>query len=209
MVFTDRFQAGRLLAEKLFPMRITFADPLVISLPRGGIEVGYEIANALSVPHTVFIVRKIGAPGNPEFALSALAETGFLLMGEYASEFQSHVEKMRSTEEKRIAHYKSVFRRGEDIPPTEGRTVIICDDGVATGLTFKCAVLAIRQRRPKEIISALPVAPKEVAEEISKIVDVAVILDTPAVFFAVSQFYERFHEESDSFYRKLLNLEDG
>jgi len=204
--FTDRFHAGRLLADKLKEILPSLKDPIVIGLPRGGIEVAYEIAKALNAPLDVIIVRKIGAPGNPEYAIGALAETGEILLSQEGIAYKDFVEKARQREQQKIDYYKSVFRGDREISELRDRSVIIADDGVATGFTFKSAVKAIRALSPFEVIAAIPVAPLDVAEEIKEMVDRIIVLEKPINFFAVSQFYGAFFEHDDEFYRKLLNL---
>jgi len=202
--FTDRFHAGRLLADKLKEILPSLKSPIVIGLPRGGIEVAYEIAKAINAPLDVIIVRKIGAPGNPEYAIGALAETGELLLSQEGTAYKDFIEKARQREQEKIEHYKRIFRHDRKISELHDRSVIITDDGVATGFTFKSAVKAIRALTPFEVIAAIPVAPLDVAEEIEEMVDRLIILEKPVSFFAVSQFYAVFFEHEDEFYRNLL-----
>lgn len=207
MGFEDRFHAGKLLASKLEELAPFLINPIILALPRGGIEVGFEISKRLQIPLGVFIVRKIGAPGNPEFGIGALAESGHISLSSFAKGLEKHVQRTIETERKRIEHYKKVFRLGDPPPELAGRSVILCDDGVATGLTFKCALEAIRQMEPHEVIAAIPVAPMETAEELSKLADKLLVLETPITFFAVSQFYRLFPENDDAYYQRLLGLE--
>ncbi len=207
MSFRDRFHSGQLLAERILKLKDELTDPIVLALPRGGIEVGYQISQKMGCPLSVFIVRKLGAPGNPEFAIGAVTETGKVLESEYCKEYGKFFQKIREEEEKRILHQKQVFRQGKELESVEGRSVILCDDGVATGLTFKAAILGVKEMSPREVIAAVPVAPYDVAMEISSLVDRGIFLETPTFFVAVSQFYQSFYDKEDSFYRSLLGIE--
>ncbi len=209
MHFADRAEAGRRLAEKLKPRAGDWPDPLLLALPRGGIEVGAEIGRALGIPLTVFIVRKLGAPGNPEYAIGAVAETGTVVISDRALANEDYVARVKKQELARIAQYRQLYRDGQELPPLDGRTLIFVDDGVATGATLKAALKVFRQAdspKPAMVVAAIPVAPAQTARELAKLADLAVFLHTPALFFAVSQFYADFDDRSEKHLRELLGL---
>lgn len=213
MRFRNRTDAGRHLGERLKPMAAGWPEPLILALPRGGIEVGAEVSRLLDIPLTVFIVRKIGAPGNPEYAIGAVAETETVVRSPWASEYGNYIEQAKHLEMGRITRYKQLYRDGEELPPLDGRTVILVDDGVATGATLKAALQVFRQPeapRIARLVAAVPVAPMETARTVGKLADEAVFLHTPEVFFAVSQFYDDFRDLPDGRLRELLGLQpDG
>ncbi|RLG36688.1 MAG: phosphoribosyltransferase [Thermoproteota archaeon] len=212
MLLANRAAAGRKLAEELQPLVENWPDPIILALPRGGIEVGAEISRSLNIPMTVFIVRKIGAPGNPEYAIGAVAETGTVVVSDATLAEERYLQRTKDAELKRIERYKELYRNGEELPPLDGRTLIFVDDGVATGATLKAALKVFRQPdAPKvaRLVVAVAVAPARSAREIAKLADEAVFLHTPALFFAVSQFYEDFDDQPDDVLRRLLGLEDS
>jgi len=209
MRFRNRTDAGRQLAERLKPVAIDWVEPLILALPRGGIEVGAEVSRLLNIPLTVFIVRKIGAPGNPEYAIGAVAETGTVVRSPCAGDYGDHLEQAKHLELERIVRYKQLYRDGKALPPLEGRTVILVDDGVATGATLKAALQVFHQPdspRIAKLVAAIPVAPLETAREVGRLAHEAVFLHTPEVFFAVSQFYDDFRDLPDDKLRELLGL---
>jgi len=209
MLLANRAEAGRKLAEELQPLVENWPAPIILALPRGGIEVGAEISRSLNIPMTVFIVRKIGAPGNPEYAIGAVAETGTVVVSDATLAEERYLQRTKDAELKRIERYKELYRNGEELPPLEGRTLIFVDDGVATGATLKAALEVFRQPdAPKvaRLVVAVAVAPARSAREIAKLADEAVFLHTPALFFAVSQFYEDFDDQPDDVLRRLLVL---
>jgi putative phosphoribosyl transferase len=212
MLLADRAEAGRKLAEELSPLVGDWPDPIILALPRGGIEVGAEISKALAIPLTVFIVRKIGAPGNPEYAIGAVAETGTVVVSDATLAEERYLRRTKDAELKRIERYKKLYRNGEELPPLAGRALIFVDDGVATGATLKAALKVFRQLdapKPAKLAVAVAVAPAQSAREISKLADEAIFLHTPALFFAVSQFYDDFRDQPDDVLRKLLGLKDS
>jgi len=198
-----------MLAEKLAPLAGEWPAPLVLALPRGGIEVGAEIARALHLPLAAFIVRKLGAPGNPEYAIGAVAETGTVVISDSALAEEKYLARVKQQELERIAKYRQLYRDGAELPPLDGRTLVFVDDGVATGATLKAALQVFRQPEAPpaaKLVVAIPVAPASTAHEIARLADEAVFLHTPEVFFAVSQFYEEFTDRSDAYLRQLLGL---
>ena len=204
-MFEDREDAGRQLAEKLEQYRGT--DAVVLALPRGGVVLGAEIAKALHLPLDIVVTRKIGHPDNPEYAICAVDENGSLLCNEterkLAGEkwFQEEVER----EQKEAARRTELYRGGRAPRALGGRIVIISDDGIATGLTIRLAVQAIKKQKPERIVVAVPVAPGEVVRELKKEADELVVLLPPAEFMgAVGAHYQEFEQVDDDTVIQLL-----
>lgn len=206
-MFKDRADAGRQLAEALRAYA-GVPDGLVVALPRGGVVVGYEVSRALRLPLEVFIVRKIGYPGNPECAYAAVGETGLLLVTEHGHGFRAlppgYLEECRAEQEKEIWRRKRLYRGGLPFPRIAGRTVLLVDDGLATGATFEAAVLALRTLKPKRLVGAVPAAPMETAERLRAQLDELVVLETPPFFMAVGQVYADFRQVEDAEVLSLL-----
>lgn len=199
MLFGDRHEAGRRLARCLEEYR--GGDAVVLALPRGGVVVGAEIAGALGLPLDVIISRKIGAPGNPEYAIGAVAENGEAQLNEAEiAAFgipQRYIQGQVQQELQEIERRIQFYRAGHRLPDLEGRTVILVDDGIATGFTVMAAIKAVRAQRPRGVVLAVPVAPPESVEELQPQVDKLVCLATPVPFLAVGRFYRRFEQLSD------------
>ena len=208
-MFRDREEAGRILADKLSPYR---NDPtaLILALPRGGVAVGYQLSLALHVPLDVFITRKIGAPGNPEYAIGAVAETGSHYLNQEAiSSFglsRHELERLIHVQEKEIARRKDLYRQGRPLPQLTGRTVLLVDDGIATGSTFMASALAIRGLQPRRLVGVIPVGPPSTIREVRSHVDELVILMTPDPFNAVGNFFADFTQVEDRDVIQYLNL---
>jgi predicted phosphoribosyltransferase len=202
-IFQDRTEAGRELAARLTAYR---NDPagLILALPRGGVAVGYEISLALNLPLDVFITRKLGAPDNPEFAIGAVSETGCLycnpdalrMMGGFSTASPYFQEMVRMQREE-IARRQGLYRRGRSLPDLKDRTVLLVDDGVATGATFLASVEALRNLQVRRLIAALPVGPAETLDEIGRQVDKLIVLATPEPFYAVGNHYLDFKQVGD------------
>ena len=209
MMFRDREEAGRILADKLSPYR---NDPtaLILALPRGGVAVGYQLSLALHVPLDVFITRKIGAPGNPEYAIGAVAETGSHYLNQEAiSSFglsRHELERLIHVQEKEIARRKDLYRQGRPLPQLTGRNVLLVDDGIATGSTFMASALAIRGLQPRRLVGVIPVGPPSTIREVRSHVDELVILMTPDPFYAVGNFFTDFTQVEDRDVIQYLNL---
>jgi predicted phosphoribosyltransferase len=206
-MFRDRADAGRRLAVALK----AYADVpggLVVALPRGGVVTGVEVSRTLRLPLDVFIVRKIGYPGNPECAMAALTETGLLFRteeGRGMNSFQpGYLEERRAEQEVEIKRRVGLYRGGAPFPKLDGRTVLLVDDGLATGATFEAAALALRELKPKRLVGAVPVAPPETAERVRALVDELVVLEAPAYFMAVGQVYADFRQVDDAQVLRLL-----
>ncbi len=199
-MFRNREEAGRLLADRLDFYR---EDPsgLVLALPRGGVVVGAVIAQRLRLPLDVIIVRKLGAPGCPEYALGAVSETGSVFMNEEAlAEFplsNRQLEALIASQRDEIARQQALYRKGRPLPPLEGRAVILVDDGIATGATVSAAAAAIKSARVGRLIAAIPVGPRDSLGRISRQVDELVVLAMPEPFHAVGQHYLDFSQVND------------
>ncbi len=199
-IYRDRADAGRRLAELL----IEYADRqdvLVLALPRGGVPVAFEIAKDLSAPLDVFVVRKLGVPGQPELAMGAIASGGVRVLNRdvvRALRISEHtIESVAESERDELARRETVYR-GERAPlEIEGRTIILVDDGLATGATMKAAVEAVREQHPKEVIVAVPTASPDVVAAFRRIADNVVCAATPTPFHAVGASYERFDQTTD------------
>lgn len=198
--FRDREEAGRLLAEAL-PEYAGRNDVLVLALPRGGIPVACEIARALNAPWDILVVRKMGAPGNPELAIGAVAPAGVCIvqqkiireMGMTAAE----VSALAAAEQQTRAESEALYRRQVAARPVEGGTAIVVDDGIATGATMRAAIAALRAMRAARIVVAAPVAPASTCRELRGLADQVVCLAEPEIFFAVGQWYVDFEQVSD------------
>jgi predicted phosphoribosyltransferase len=209
VVFQNREEAGRQLAAKLSAYR-NAPEGLILALPRGGVAVGYQLSLALHLPLDVFITRKIGAPGNPEYALGAVSETGTVYVNpEAAAAFRFNrkaVEALAEAERKEIGRRQALYRQGRRLPSLEGRLVIVVDDGIATGATFFASVEAIRHQRPARLVAAVPVGPEETIIKARKSVDDLIVLATPEPFWAVGNHYIDFTQVEDHDVLEYLNL---
>jgi putative phosphoribosyl transferase len=207
VLFRDRADAGKKLAAVMKDAAAGWREPLLLALPRGGIEVGVEISRALHIPITVFIVRKLGAPNNPEYAIGAVAEGGGMVLSPGWRPNDPYVLEAVQREQERIARYAALYRGDAPLPPLEGRTLVLVDDGAATGATMKAALKALRaveSNKPAKLIAALPVAPPQTAAELRGLADEVFLLHSPDAFYAVSQFYGSFTDLPDDRLRDLL-----
>lgn len=200
-MFRDRAEAGQKLADAL-RRYANRSDVLVLAIPRGGVLVGLEISRALQLPLDVLITRKIGAPGNPELALGALTETGYVHLNQdilaFVPNWARYVEQERMRQEEEIRRRRELYRQGRPLPALTGRTVLLVDDGVATGATYLASIAALKAAGTARIVAALPVAPPETAQKIRGYVDDCVILETPEPFEAVGLHYQNFYQVSDA-----------
>ena len=205
--FRDRMEAGQLLAEQLHEYERR-ADAIVLALPRGGVPVGYEIATKLGLPLDVFVVRKLGVPGQPELAMGAIASGGVRVLNEdvlRAMPFAAAtIAEITAEETREVERRERDYRDGRPAPEMEGRVVILVDDGLATGATMLAAIAALRQKNPVKIVVAVPVCPPETLQEIERAADDTVILFAPDWFRGVGQFYEDFAQLDDETVRDLL-----
>lgn len=206
-LFHDRHDAGRRLAQVLIPYKGT-KDAIILALPRGGVVIGYELSRALHLPLDVFVTRKLGTPGNPELAMGALTETGYRHLntdiiqsfGVSPVELEEEVQRQQQEIERRIKQY----RKDKSLPPLSGRTVLLVDDGIATGATFYASLEALRVLKVHRLVAAAPVAPPNVRSELGARADEAVILETPQPFFGIGQFYQDFTQMEDEAVVHLL-----
>lgn len=211
-MFRNREEAGWMLAEKLSHYR---NDPtgLILALPRGGVAVGYQLSLALHIPLDVFITRKIGAPGNPEYAIGAVAETGSRYLNQEAiSSFdlsRHELERLVHAQEKEIARRRDLYRQGRPLPQLTGRTVFLVDDGIATGSTFMASALAIRSLQPRSLVGVIPVGPPSTMREVRAHVNELVVLMTPDPFYAVGNFFVDFTQVEDRDVVEYLNLAEA
>ena len=206
--FRDRAEAGQLLARALDEYAGR-DDVLILAVPRGGVPVGYEIARRLRVPLEVFLVRKLGVPWHPELAMGALASGGVEFLNEdviRAYSIPAHVINAVAEHEQQELDRRTREYRGDRLfPSLERRTVILVDDGLATGSTMRAAVAAVRKQNPAAIVVAVPVAAIQTCEELRREVDRVVCLRTPEAFSAVGAWYDDFSQTSDEEVRKLLS----
>jgi putative phosphoribosyl transferase len=205
--FRDRFDAGRFLARHLGDYAAS-EYVLVLALPRGGVPVGYEVARALRAPLDVFIVRKLGVPGHEELAMGAIASGGIRVVNPSVIEPlgipEQVIDRVARAEEAELRRRERQYR--QDAPPIEvmERTVILVDDGLATGSTMRAAATALRKRAPAELVVAVPVAAAETCDEFRSEVDRIVCATTPEPFYAVGLWYENFDQTTDDEVRELL-----
>jgi putative phosphoribosyl transferase len=208
-MFRNREEAGELLAQELTEFR---DDPqaILLALPRGGVVVAYQLSLALHLPLDVLITRKIGAPGNPEYALGAVSETGALYWNREALAGLGLSERDRESaaraQEKEVARRVALYRQGRPFPDLTDRIVILVDDGLATGATFFASVATARQQHPRRVIGALPVGPRSTVQEARRLVDQLIVLRVPEPFYAVGNFYRDFEQVEDRDVLQYLNL---
>jgi predicted phosphoribosyltransferase len=207
VLFANRREAGRILAS-LVMKYADRDDVLVLALPRGGVPVAFEVARALNVPLDVFIVRKLGVPGHDELAMGAIATGGVRVLNEdvvISLELEPDViDAVAAREKKELARRERLYRGARPAPDVHGRTVILVDDGVATGSTMRAAVAALRKQRPARIVVAVPVAAPETCEEFKTEVDEAICAATPRMFNGVGRWYEDFSQTTDDEVHELL-----
>lgn len=208
MIFRDRTDAGRRLAERLLAFRDR--DPVVLALPRGGVPIGFEIAEALDAPLDVVLVRKIGVPFQPELALGAVSDGGApdivideRLMTELAIP-ESYVREASERHLGEIEHRRKLYCGDRAPLEIAGRSAIVVDDGIATGASMRVALRAVRRRRPRATVLAVPVAPPETIDELRPEVDEIICLSTPLDFMAVGAFYLDFAQVSDQIVASFL-----
>ena len=205
--FRDRVEAGRMLATTLQEYA-NRDDVVVLALPRGGVPVGFEVAKALHVPLDVFVVRKLGLPGQEELAVGAIASGGVRVLNRdllRALRIPEEVVGQIMQEEQRELERREREYRDERSPiDVRGKTVILVDDGLATGSSMRVAVLALKQKGPAQVVVAVPVAPADTCAELQSVADKVVCAVTPQPFLGVGQWYEDFSQTSDEEVRELL-----
>jgi len=204
-LFKNRTEAGKRLASEL---RDVGKNAIILAVPRGGVVVGFEIAHTLNFPLDIIITKKIGAPGNPELAIGAVAEDGTYLLdgglvqmlGVSRSFIEAEIERQKTEIKRRLLTYRG------DAPDLriEGLTVILVDDGVATGSTLKAALRSLKNRGAKSVVVAVPVGPLDTISELQQEADRVVFLSTPDPFYAIGEFYENFEQTTDEEVIELL-----
>lgn len=200
MIFRDRREAGRLLAERLSSLKGQ-KDLLVLAIPRGGVVVGSEVAKALGAPLDVYITRKIGAPYNPELAIGAIASDGTLILDRsLASRLgasQEYIEAQSAREREEIERRMRRYRGDRPSPDLKGKRVILVDDGIATGATIEATIDALQKTGLEELILAVPVGPRDTIGRLESKVDRLICLHSPEIFWAVGSFYMAFGQTTD------------
>jgi putative phosphoribosyl transferase len=208
MMFADRIEAGRLLADRLAGMEL--ADPLVLALPRGGVPVGAEIARRLGAPLDVVLVRKIGAPDQPELAVGAIADGGSpeIVLNENLVQAlhlgEDYIAAAAARELTTIERRRGEYAGVRPVVEPTGRTAIVVDDGVATGMTMQAALRGVRRRNPARLLAAVPVASREAVSMLRRECDAVVCLSAPRRFGSVGSFYLNFGQVSDEEVMRLL-----
>jgi len=207
--YHDRTQAGRVLASMLTTYR-NRRDVLVLALPRGGVPVAYEVAKALHVPLDVFLVRKLGVPGHEELAMGAIATGGVRVINEEVVRTlyipPQVLDSIASKEERELERREQLYRDNRYLPVMHDKTIILVDDGLATGATMRAAVRALRIQGPAAIVVAVPVAAYSTYRQFRAEVDEIICAQTPEVFYGVGWWYEDFSQTSDQEVRELLSL---
>jgi putative phosphoribosyl transferase len=212
MIFRDRRQAGNFLANKLGAYG---GDPtaVVLGLPRGGVVVGYEISRALRVPLDVLIARKLSMPDNPEYAIGAVSEPNAVYLNPDAVEAfrlsPADLDRFIQAQHQEIARRQHLYRQGRSLPELADRTVILVDDGIATGSTFFAAIEGVAAHSPRRVVAAIPVGPRETLAHVVSRVNELVVLDMPDPFSAVGQAYEDFAQVTDDQVIEILKLAHG
>lgn len=208
-MFKDRKQAGKQLGAAL--LKYKGENPVILAIPRGGVPVAYEAAIALDAPLDIVVVRKLGAPGQPELGIGAVVDGDHpqgVLNEEIMAELevsQDYLDREVARQLKEIRRRQEAYRGGRGPQQLEGRTVIVIDDGIATGGSMRAALRGVRRSNPKRLVMAVPVAPQETIESLRPELDDVVCLSTPEFFAAIGEFYEDFRQTSDKEVTELLD----
>jgi len=209
--FHDRRHAGQLLAQALAPYAGR-DDVIVLALPRGGVPVAFEVAQALPAPLDVFLVRKLGAPGQEELAVGAIASGGVRVLNHSIMRMllldERDIDAIAAREQRELARREQAYRAGRAEPALAGKTVIVIDDGLATGATMRAAVAALRQRQPTRVVVAVPVGAADTCALLRDEADEVVCLHRPEPFGGVGMWYDDFTQTSDDEVRTLLAAAD-
>jgi predicted phosphoribosyltransferase len=204
-MFRNREEAGKKLAEKL--LKYKKDKPIIFAIPRGGVVVAYEVAKKLKADLDIIIPRKIGAPYEPELAIGAVTEDGTIILNEdLVKELgisKEYIKEEASRQIEEIKRRMKFYRKGKEHKDVKNRSIIIIDDGIATGATMKAAVISLKKKHPKKIIIAVPVAPVDSINEMKKIADEVICLEEHKIFGAIGNFYHDFRQVEDE---EVINL---
>jgi putative phosphoribosyl transferase len=207
--FRDRTEAGQLLAKKLSKYA-NRRDVVVLALPRGGVPVGFQVANTLNAPLDILVVRKLGLPSQEELAMGAIATGGVRVLNEevisQAGISDQVIEAVTAREQKELNRRELAYRGDAAPPQINGKTIILVDDGIATGSTMRAAIAALRQQCPSKLVVAVPTAPLSSCEELRPIADEVVAVMMPERFYSVGLWYAIFGQTSDKEVRQLFEL---
>jgi putative phosphoribosyl transferase len=207
-LFRDRIEAGRMLAGKLrrYAGR---SDVVVLALPRGGVPVAFEVAKALQAPMDVFLVRKLGVPGDEELAMGAVASGGVRVLNEEVVRWnrigESTIEAVAQREQRELERRERLYRHGRTMPEISDKTIILVDDGLATGTTMRAAITALRSFNPSRIVIAVPTGPPDTCKEFQDEAEVVVCATTPEPFWAIGSWYEDFRQTTDEEVQSFLD----
>ena len=206
-LFKDRRDAGRKLAQKLTAY-VGRTDVIVLALPRGGVPVGYEVARALNAPLDIFIVRKLGVPGHEELAMGAIASGGERVINQdivrYLHIPPGMIDAIAAREIQELKRRERAYRGDRPAPQVEGYTVILIDDGLATGASMRAAITALRAQNPSQIVVAVPTAASETCQALEPEVDDMICATTPEPFYGVSRWYQDFSQTTDAEVKMFL-----
>jgi putative phosphoribosyl transferase len=202
-MFEDRKQAGQKLGRALKAYKQ--CDGIVLAIPRGGVEVGFYVAQYLEIPLSVVIVRKLPFPDNPEAGFGAIAEDGSIFFVDqiYKRLHSEMLKRILREQEKELERRKAVLRGGKSLPSIAGKTVLLVDDGIAMGSTMQAAIMCCRKNKAKRIVAAAPVASPSTAGELAEVADEVVILEQPVVFYAVADAYRNWYDVGDD---EVINI---
>ncbi len=208
--FKDRQEAGRALAQRVAAALPADADAIVLALPRGGVPVGWEVARAIAAPLDVLVVRKLGYPGQEEYAMGAIAAGGVRVSNADADAWPIDaraLEAVTAREQAELERRERLYRGDRAFPELAGRHVVLVDDGLATGATMRAAVRAVRQHAPERILVAVPVGARDSLEALRAVADEVICVHTPEPFRAVGLWYRDFDQTSDEEVARLLAVD--
>jgi predicted phosphoribosyltransferase len=210
-IFHDRVEAGRRLGLELSKYS-GHDNLLVLGLPRGGVPVAHQVARALHAPLDIFLVRKLGVPGQEELAMGAIASGGTVVLNQEVvrqiPDANRFIDEVRLREQRELERRERAYRGDRPQPQRRGQTVILVDDGLATGASMRAAAKALRAEQPARVVVAVPVAARETCDSFRDLVDEVVCVATPEPFYAVGMWYEDFSETTDEEVRELLGTAD-
>lgn len=202
-MFANRSEAGHVLAEQLTEY-MGAPDTIVLGIPRGGVVVAAEVAHALHLPLDIAVAAKVGAPGNPEYAIGAVAPDGEVTPNPMSGFSAAQVRALAADAHEKVSRYLTQLRGAKPAVMIEGRNVILVDDGLATGLTARAAVEWLRREGAAHVVVAVPVASAQSVESLGALADRVVVVSVPESFLAVGQFYRSFHQTQDAEVTQLL-----